>query len=216
MFLSFLEGLLLGLPFVIVIGPAFFAILQTSMNKGFYSGMQLAIGIALSDSLLMFGCYFGLMRFFANDTFQIIIGFLGTVVLLLYGIYLFHRTKLPQAKDDIEIPLPLKIKWGDVFTQIGKGFFLNIMNPFLWMMWLAIVVSATSNRTTANAVIFLIGIEIMIFSTDTLKSYFANKISHLLSPKLIFYSNKVVGGLLMSFSVILCVRTIGHFIFHLF
>ena len=36
------------------------------------NNMKIAIGIALSDSLLMFGCYFGLMRFFANYTFTVL------------------------------------------------------------------------------------------------------------------------------------------------
>ncbi len=84
---SFFEGLLLGLPIVLVSFTTMFAILQTSVNKGFYSGMQLAIGISLSDILLMSLCYFGLIQYIQDRTFQIIIGFVGTAFILFYGIY---------------------------------------------------------------------------------------------------------------------------------
>ena len=205
MLYSFFQGLLFGLPFVFVVGPALFAILQTSVSKGFYSGMQLAIGISLSDLLLMMFCYFGMVQYIKNDTFQIVLGFVGTVFLAFYGIYMFRKKTIASKTTRKEIKL--KINWIGVFSEVSKGFFLNIMNPFLWVLWFGIVSSNTGNRTSLEAVLFISGIVCMIFTTDMLKSFFANKLTKLLSYEVIIIINKVAGIILMICSLYLCVRT---------
>lgn len=210
--LSFLKGMLIGLPFVFVIGPALFSILQTSICKGFYSGMQLAIGISLSDLLIMFLCYFGLIQFFDQANFQIALGFGGSAILVIYGIYMFNKK---TATKTIQKKITLKINWTGVFKEIVKGFFLNIMNPFLWVVWLSIVSSGTSSGSTPEGVyrsiLFMLGIVSMIFTTDMLKCFFANKIKNLLSPKVIIAINKVAGVLLFLCAVFLLTRTLMNF-----
>ncbi|MDR2409152.1 MAG: LysE family transporter [Bacteroidales bacterium] len=206
---SFLEGLVLGLPFVFAIGPALFAILQTSVNKGFYSGMQLAIGISMSDILLMSFCYFGFAQNVQNDKFQIALGLMGTALLLIYGIYTFQKKKLKTDHKPKE--LKLKINWLGVFSEIGKGFVLNFLNPFVWMLWFTIISSGTAGKNRLDAVLFMLGIAVMIFSTDMLKSFFANRITAVLSPKVLLIINKVAGIILMLCAVILFVRTVEKF-----
>lgn len=203
--LSYLKGLLIGLPFVFVIGPALFSILQTSINKGFYSGMQLAMGITMSDFLIMSLCYFGLIQYMENDTFQIALGFGGSAIMVIYGIYMFNKK---TVKEPVDKEIKLKINWTGVFTEIIKGFFLNIMNPFLWIVWLSIVSSGTAKSSRGVAIAFMLGIVSMIFSTDLLKSFFANKIKNILSPKVIIIINKVAGILLFICSIYLLTKTL--------
>jgi len=202
---SFFQGLLFGLPFVFVVGPALFAILQTSASKGFYSGLQLAIGISASDLLLMLFFYFGFTQYIGNETFQIVLGFVGTVFLALYGIYMFRKKTIDRETKEKDIKI--KINWIGVFSEVIKGFFLNLMNPFLWVLWFTIVSSNTGNRRPFEAVLFMLGIVCMIFSTDMLKAFFSNKLTNLLSDKVILMINKVAGIILMVCSLVLCVRT---------
>jgi threonine/homoserine/homoserine lactone efflux protein len=205
---SYLKGLLIGLPFVFVIGPALFSILQTSITKGFYSGMQLAMGISISDFLIMSLCYFGLIQYMENDTFQIALGFGGSAIMVIYGIYMFNKK---TVKEPVSKELKLKINWTGVFTEIIKGFFLNIMNPFLWVVWLSIVSSGTAKSTRGVAIAFMLGIMSMIFTTDLLKSFFANKIKKILSPKVIIIINKVAGILLFICAMYLLIKTVISF-----
>lgn len=202
---SFFEGLLLGLPIVLVSFTTMFAILQTSVNKGFYSGMQLAIGISLSDILLMSLCYFGLIQYIQDRTFQIIIGFVGTAFILFYGIYTLRKKEVnpPQTSKEIK----LKINWMGVFSEIGKGFALNIMNPLLWIMWITIISSGTAGKTKMEAIFLIIGIAVIIFSADILKSFFANRLTNFLSPKVLFIINKIAGVVLIICAIVLCIRT---------
>ncbi|MBP7102222.1 MAG: LysE family transporter [Bacteroidales bacterium] len=210
--LSFLKGMLIGLPFVFAIGPALFSILQTSISKGFYSGMQLAIGISLSDLLIMFLCYFGLIQYFEKDIFQIALGFGGSAIMVIYGIYMFNKK---TASKPIQKEINLKINWTGVFKEIVTGFFLNIMNPFLWILWLSIVSSGTTSGSTKEgiykSIFFMLGIVSMIFTTDLLKSFFANKIKKLLSAKVIIIINKVAGILLFLCAIFLLTKTLIEF-----
>ena len=45
------QGILFGLTLSLMVGPAFFSLIQTSITQGFRSGSQLAMGVALSDVL---------------------------------------------------------------------------------------------------------------------------------------------------------------------
>jgi len=47
-------GIILGLTLAVLIGPVFFALLQTSIHKGFGAGVLVAIGISASDIFLHF------------------------------------------------------------------------------------------------------------------------------------------------------------------
>ena len=101
MITSFLKGVMIGFPCVFMLGPALFAILQTSMDKGFYSGMQMAIGIALSDILIMVLCFMGASAFAQNTTFQIAIGIGGSLFMVFYGLYLFFKKVHPDTRTGI-------------------------------------------------------------------------------------------------------------------
>lgn len=44
----FLEGIILGITLAVLLGPALFALVQTSIHRGFRAGMRLAFGIFLA------------------------------------------------------------------------------------------------------------------------------------------------------------------------
>ncbi len=206
MILSLLKGMLWGLPFIFAVGPSFFAILHTSMSKGFYSGMQFALGIFLSDTMLLLLSYFGIAQFIQEDSkLQIILGFIGALFLLFYGFYSFLKTK-SYSKQNKEIKLT--INWLNVFSEIIKGFFINIMNPALWLLWFSIVTTQTSGNDRSCALAFMLGIVIVTLSTDILKSFFANRISAILSPNVVYVINKIMGIVLIGFSVYMLISTI--------
>jgi threonine/homoserine/homoserine lactone efflux protein len=204
---AFLQGLLLGLAllFPFALGAASFAILQTSINKGFYSGMQLAIGISLSDIFLMSVCYFG-VQFFENPHIQTGIGIAGSALLLIYGIITFRKKKVNLQTSQPEIKI--KINWLGVFSEIGKGFILNFMNPFLWIFWFSAISSATTGKKSNEAIAFMAGLALLLFASDLTKSFFANKITAFMSERTMLIINKVAGIILIICAFVLLVRTL--------
>lgn len=206
---SFFKGIMLGLPCIFMLGPALFAILQTSIDKGFYSGMQMAFGIAASDILIMILCFLGASAFAQNIVFQISIGIGGSVFMLAYGMYLFFKKVHPKRKRREHHPeLKMNINWAGVFSEVSKGFFLNIMNPFLWLWWFAVITAGTGGGTLGQGVAFIVGIEVVILSFDMVKAYFANKLTNLLTDSTIHRINRIAGVLLLGCAIVLLVRTL--------
>ena len=65
-----LNGIISGLVLALLVGPVFFTILQTSIERGFGSGALVAIGVSLSDAFYITLTYLGVYRLFDNGTFR--------------------------------------------------------------------------------------------------------------------------------------------------
>src|SRR5690606_29007579 len=93
-----LNGLISGLALAFLIGPVFFTILQTSLERGFRCGLFVAIGVSLSDAFYISVCYLGVSRLFDSGNFREYLGYFGGIVLLSMGLYylLVKSRKLAQ------------------------------------------------------------------------------------------------------------------------
>jgi threonine/homoserine/homoserine lactone efflux protein len=87
----FLGGLLLGLILSVTLGPAFFTIIQTSIDRGFKRALYISIGVALSDIVLIFISFFGLSTILQAGNNQVYIAIAGGVILILFGIHTFRK-----------------------------------------------------------------------------------------------------------------------------
>lgn len=203
----FLEGSILGITLAVLLGPAMFALLQTSIHHGFRSAMQLAIGIFLSDLTLVFLCFIGALQIISSDNNRLIFGIISGSILIIYGIATFLKHIEPKGNGENGNGLNQKPAW---FTFILKGYFLNIANPFVWVFWISVTVGVTSNYGdhTRSAMFFFGGALFTIFSTDLIKAYIAKKIKNLLNSTNIKRMNQLVGLLLFSFGVVLIVRAL--------
>jgi len=200
-----LEGIILGLTLAIMIGPAFFTLLQTSVHRGFRSGAILALGIFLSDLTLVYLSYLGAANILGDKENQLYFGIIGGVVLIGFGIYTFTRKVLPAEMDpetNDRIPGPL--------TYLVKGYFLNIANPFLWLFWVGVVVAVSSNYgiRTSGMFIFFGGLLGTVLVTDLFKCFVAHHIKRFLTAKILTIINRVVGVFLVLFGLLLIVRVI--------
>lgn len=209
---SFFKGMMVGLPFIFVLGPALFAILQTSITKGFYSGAQFAFGIALSDIMILLICCLGASFFTENLSFQIALGVIGSAFMVCYGLYLFFKKVHPKHKrkerDINHLNEKVNINWKGVFSELGKGFFMNTVNPFLWILWLSIISVGTVGGTSLQTVYFIAGIECVILPSDLIKAYFANKLTNVLSEHVVHRINQVAGILMFCCAAVLIMRTL--------
>jgi threonine/homoserine/homoserine lactone efflux protein len=198
------EGIGAGIVLAFLIGPAFFALLQTSIYRGFYSGVQLAIGIALSDITLIGLSYLGALQILSNEQNKYTVGIAGGIVLIVFGIITFMRKYKMPSPSKIEI----RVKTDKFFKYVLKGYFINILNPFLIIFWLAIMsgVSAKYHIHSKETAMFFIGIILAVFLTDTFKCFIANKIKKYLNVKVLVFINRSVGILLIGFGVFMFVR----------
>lgn len=202
---TLLEGIVLGLALAFLIGPAFFSLIQTSISKGMYTGSLFAIGISLSDTVLILLTSVGVTQIASESTFQLFFGIIGSIVLVSFGIYTYSKKVISHQAKEIN----LKIKNTHPFIYILKGFVLNFANPFIWIFWFTMAVTLNARVESTNSyILFFIGAISTVFITDLLKCFIAGKIKAFLSNKMMFLINRGVGILLMIFGLVLLIRVI--------
>lgn len=191
------EGIILGLTVAISIGPALFALLQTSMKHGIKTGIFLAAGIFVSDLALVVGFYFGAAQIVTNSSYHLVLGIVGGVVMTGFGIYTFFR-KVPLT-EQIEPINEIKVKKKGRMPYFFKGFILNLANPFLWVFWITsmLAINAAYGGNQRSVALFFSGSLSVILMTDVLKVVLANKIKIAGNPQVKIWMNRIVGLLFM-------------------
>lgn len=203
-----LEGMILGLTLAIMLGPALFTLIQTSIHRGLYRGTILAFGIFLSDLTLVWFCYLGAAQIFGDERNGILFGIIGGLILIAFGVVTYLRKvhiNPDEMLDNVKKPGPL--------TYIFKGFFLNFANPFVWLFWVSVMVtvSASYGPESFNVKLFFAGSLITIFTTDLIKVFVANQLKKYLKPKFLIALNHSVGILLVGFGIFLVIKTFMNF-----
>lgn len=201
---ALIEGILLGITLAFLIGPSFIALIQTSINSGFNTGLQFALGIALSDITLIALSYLGALQLITSTKHQFTVGIIGGIILMIFGIYTFTR------KQKIISPRNIKINFGTgrFLKHISKGFFLNIFNPFLLVFWIGVVGLASTKYGvhSKEMLVFFIGSISAVMFTDIIKCFIANRIKKYLNLSTLTLLNRIVGIALVAFGVALIIR----------
>lgn len=204
-FKAIFSGLTLGLALALSLGPSFFALIQTSTKRGFQPALALAFGIFLSDILCVFLAYFGVAQFFDNPQNKLYIGLAGGTVLMMFGFFSVFQFKAKVAEEKELGSKDMAVKAVSIPLYIIKGFFLNLLNPVVIGLWMACVVTVSSNKeyTFIHILLFFIVSLTTVFLTDVLKAYSANKISKFLSEKVLRIVSIIAGIILMISGVIM-------------
>lgn len=192
-----LKGIISGIILAFLIGPVFFTILQTSIERGFGSGALVAIGVSLSDTFYITLTYLGIYQMFDQGNFREYLAYFGGIVLLIFGIYyLFVKSKRLSRFD------PEKVQMNNPWKLIGKGFIINGLSPMVLIFWLGTVGLATTKlgySTPGKAIPFFAAIVSTVFITDLIKAKLADKLRRMLTPKFIRNLNIVLGFVLLIF-----------------
>jgi threonine/homoserine/homoserine lactone efflux protein len=200
-FKAIFSGLALGLALALSLGPSFFALIQTSTKKGFRPALGLAAGIFFSDMFCVLLAYLGIAQFFDNPEHKVYIGLVGGTVLVMFGFFSAFQKKTVEKKDMV-------VKEASIPLYIVKGFFLNLLNPVVIGLWMACVVSVSSNKdyTRIHIFLFFAASLLTVFFTDALKAYSAQKISKFLSEKVLRMVSIIAGIILMLSGVLMIYR----------
>jgi threonine/homoserine/homoserine lactone efflux protein len=204
----FLQGVLVGLTFAVLLGPAFFSLIQTGIHRGFRSGAFLAIGIFFSDLTALILTYFGATQFLGSDPREnTLFSIIGGIILIIFGTYTVIRKVESHSPDENN---GNNSKPSKFYVYIIKGFFLNAANPGMWFIWITVVISISAKFGVNNEDIylFLAGALGTIFATDILKSFVSYQIKHLLNFKIMTWMNRVVGIILIGFGTYLIINTL--------
>jgi L-lysine exporter family protein LysE/ArgO len=197
------SGVAFGLVLTIILGPGFFGLLQTSINKGFKYGMFFAMGVALSDLVFIVLTYYGISSFLEIPLFKKCVGIAGGVLMCVFGLFYFFK----QVENTVPFAQIQKEK--NKMRFILKGFLLNIFNPSVLFFWIGIVsvISVKYQDNQFQIFTFFASAVFTVLGIDILKSYIANKIKVYFTNKILSIMNKSVGLVLFGMGLSLFYTT---------
>jgi threonine/homoserine/homoserine lactone efflux protein len=191
---------------ILLFGPAFFKLIHTSIQEGFDKGVLLASGVFFSDLLVVGLCIFGVADFMQQPSFQKLYSISGGAVLILLGIkYIRHQYKAFLKSYATRVPSS---------QSIWKGFWLNLINPFTFILWFNVMGSISLKYAGEPSYkmllsVNLITILVVLFLMDVLKVFLSQLIGKKLNARIFFIINKYFGVLLIIIGGVFIVRFIS-------
>lgn len=183
-----------GIILSFITGPVFFALIKTSIERGFIAGVCLASGVIVSDMIYVAVTLYGTSFLALEKQYKMQIGGIGAVILLAIGIYyLFKKVKISYEK------VPSK---KHLYGYFFKGFLMCIFNPAILIYWVSVAsgVSASGDFNQDEVIPFFTAILLALFAMDLLKAYYANKLRSRIREKDLLKLNRVAGVLIIIFA----------------
>lgn len=191
-------------------GAALFSLLKTSVSRGFKAGFWQAIGISLSDILIVVFCLCGLGRIMEDNlTVRLITSIIGGIILIIYGGHSFFNKNTdlnPAHNENLVKRLKSKTQVYNPYEYVATGFTFNFTNPFVWILWLGII--PYSGITLRQQTLFFLITLGIIFGFDLCKCFFAHKIKTYLTPEKIFLASRISGLLIGILGFGLIIKTL--------
>jgi threonine/homoserine/homoserine lactone efflux protein len=191
------NGLKLGIVLAFLIGPVFFTIIQTSVERGFRNGVLVSLGVSLSDVMYVAVCYFGLVQFINNPQFRYYLAYIGGGILIIFGIY----NVLIKSRRRMNAPLDVATE-KKMYRYFIKGFIINGMSPSVLIFWIGAISIASLDFGYTKGFEFFIFFSVVlatVLSTDILKAFVADKLRTLITHRFMSIINVTVGICLIIF-----------------
>ena len=197
-----IQGLFVGLGTSFIIGPVFFTLIKNSLQGSKLNGILTALGILLSDIFVAFICLIFSKEFLINYVNQTSSQIIGACILAFFGISILFKPV--QLSDNQEKQLPKK-----AIKPFMQGFTVNFINPAVFVIWIGFVTIAEQTFAESYHIYwFIFGILIGIFTTDVMKVFGASFIADYLNPKNLISLSKIIGMLLILFSIIVVINAL--------
>ncbi|MFC6099255.1 LysE family translocator [Olivibacter domesticus] len=190
------SGVGLGIILSFLTGPAFFALLKTSIEKGFYGGISFAFGVFVADILYVALSLYGSSYIAREREILFPLGIIGSVVLLGVGIhYILKKVTIKRSK------CLSKREHSGYFI---KGFAMCIFNPTLLLYWISVtsgVVSISNDFDLKRIIPFFACVLLTQLGIDSVKAFYADKLSHKIEECTLNKINKFAGALIIVFAL---------------
>ncbi|MBL7746936.1 MAG: LysE family transporter [Chitinophagaceae bacterium] len=196
---ALLKGITLGLLLSISVGPALFSVIKQSLNNGPRGGMAFAAGIFMSDVTLVLVANVFTELFRSLRVYEKQIGIAGSIFLVSMGIFFlfFKKVKVNEAGKQV-----FKHRKRDLAKISLSGFFMNLLNPAVIILWITISSSLILFSSQYKLVVYSTCLLIALLA-DVAKVLMAGKIRNRLTPHNIHIINRVNGIILIGFGAVL-------------
>lgn len=206
MFEAILLGLGAGIISSFLTGPVFFAMIKTSIEKGFMAGFSLALGVIVSDVILIVLVLFGSQFLVYQDSFDKYVGVFGGMFLLAVGIYYLFSTVSINYENNTLMKISKR-------GYLIKGFLMCILTPSTLMFWIivsGIISVKLNNRLNEKLFCFFIAMATQL-AIDSLKSYYSSKLRYHIKEDTLSKLNKIAGVIIIAFALWLIYKTYNQY-----
>jgi len=187
MWVSFVEGFMLGLGAAIPLGPINILIMSNAL-RNYPSAVALGAGAMSADTIYLITILFGVMTFVKNSTVMLIMGIAGSAFLLYMAWMIFRDRHTP-----IHISQETK---SAIIPNYLKGLSLTLLNPYTIIFWLS--VSTYIQTRHLDALWTVVGLFSAISMWISLMPLLVHKSKHLISQKVATIIS-IASSLLLSF-----------------
>ena len=194
-------GLFLSL--IVNMGPAFITLVQTSLHRGFKSAAWFVSGVILNDAMIISLYILTSVQVVMRSELEVTLFSIGAgIILVMFGIFTFRRkveekeSMIEKRTNEILEKKENKPSW---LLMLGKGFVINLLNPFVWIFWFSAVavVAGSMGGRKVNTIVFFAIILATTLTFEMLKAWGAAKLKVFFNPKRTTIMNRCAGILLV-------------------
>lgn len=199
---AILMGVILSL---VLVGPVFFLLLETSISRGWKAAVVLDLGVITADIFCILIAYYGskdlALAIQNNPSIYIFGGFF----ILIYGLIMFISKPNFRMRN-------AGVVNRNYFRTFMNGFLLNILNIGVIVFWFFIVSTIVIQYPREQDALLYMGIVLLtFFCIDLLKIFLAEKVKDSFTIRRVFYFRKSIGFILMIFGIIVILKGFGVF-----
>ncbi|MBN8687354.1 MAG: LysE family transporter [Chitinophagales bacterium] len=193
------KGFSIGLLLSITVGPVFFSVIKHSLTNGHKGGLAFAFGVSASDITLVLIANVFTELFLRLRVYEKPIGIAGSILLMVFGLYFLFFKKINVNEDG---KMVFKHRKRDLLKISLSGFFMNLMNPGMIILWFTISTSLISFSARHKTIIYVTALSIVLLA-DLFKVFLAGRIRNKLTPHNIHILNRINGVILIIFGLVL-------------
>lgn len=199
---AILIGVLLSL---ILIGPVFFMLLETSISRGWKAAITLDLGVISADIFCILIAYYGSKDLAVAIQNNPSIFIFGGFFILIYGLLMYMSKPNFKMRN-------LSLVNQNYFKTFINGFFLNLLNIGVIVFWFFIVSTIIIQYPKQEDTFLYLAIVLAtFFGIDLLKISLAQRVKESFTLRRVFYFKKFVGFILMIFGIIVILKGFGVF-----
>ncbi len=204
-----LKAVFTGVILSLMIGPAFFLLLETSIKKGVRAALAFDLGIFLSDLFYIVIAYifYGEVSKLVSGKHTELLKAISGGLFIIYGVISFFKKSKIQSQEEIDNSSNTS---KDYLIQFLKGLMLNLVNPMVIFYWFSVMALGTEHGADSwiDNILFIGVLLITFFSIDVLKIMGAKKLRPFITDQLLGSLNRITGAILFLFGVVLLLQGI--------